>query len=235
MNRIVTALFLIIVPLAFNAAFFALGSAFNYPDILRQPTDEILTQFVAGGESLVTLWYLFGITALLAIPLSLLLYGTFRHDHPQIALAAAIVGSLAGLVQVIGLFRWVFLVPMLAASYTDAALDPAVRSATAVVFESAHEFLGVAVGEHLGYLFTGSWTILLSVMMFRSRIFPAWLGVIGIVSAVGILIGLLEPAGLGAAGAINAISYIVWSLWLVLTGILLLVRRNATLARTATA
>jgi hypothetical protein len=37
MNRRLTGSLLIIVPLAFNAAFFALGNAFNYPDILRQP------------------------------------------------------------------------------------------------------------------------------------------------------------------------------------------------------
>ena len=222
MNRRITGIFLILVPLAFNFAFFALANAFSYPDILRQPTDVILRQFVAGGSGLVTLWYLFATTAILAIPLALLLYGTFHEEHPQLAQAATIVGVLSGLVQVIGLFRWVFLVPALAATYAGVGTDPATRAAAVVVFEAAHQYLGVAVGEHMGYLFTGSWTILLSVMMFQSRTFRPWLGSVGILSAVGIIAGLLEPAGWEMAGAINAISYIVWSLWLMTMGVLLL-------------
>jgi hypothetical protein len=49
------------------------------------------------------------------------------------------------------------------------------------------------------------------------------MGAVGIVSAVGILAGMLEPAGWKPAGAINATSYIVWSLWLIATGIVLIV------------
>jgi hypothetical protein len=227
MSRRITGALLILVPLAFNAAFFALGSAFEYPGILREPTAYILERFAAGGSGLVSLWYGFATTALLAIPLALLLYGVFRDEHPQTALAAAIVGALAGLVQVMGLYRWVFLVPGLAARFTDPAADPAARESAAVVFEAAHQYLGVAVGEHLGYLFTGTWSILLGVMMLRSRLFPAWLGWLGIVAAAGILAGLLEPAGWSDAGMVNAISYIVWSLWLMIAGVLLLVRRAA--------
>lgn len=224
MSRRIAGILLILVPLAFNAAFFALSSAFSYPDILRQPTDAILQQFVDGGESLVRLWYFFAATALMMIPLALLLYGVFCDEHPHGALAAAIVGSLSGLVQVFGLLRWVFLVPDLAATYTDAAADPAAQAAAVVVFEAAHEYLGVAIGEHLGYLFTGAWTILISVMMFRSRTFRPWLGIIGIVAAVGILAGMLEPWGWEAAGIIVAFSYILWSLWLIVAGVILLIR-----------
>jgi hypothetical protein len=225
-NRI-TGLFLILVPLAFNAAFFALASSFSYPEILRRPTAEILTQFAAGGPSLVALWYMFAITAILAIPLALLLYGVFRQDHPQLALAAAIVGVLSGLVQTLGLLRWVFLVPGLAAAYTSRTADPAAAAAAIVVFEAAHQYLGVAVGEHLGYLFTGVWTILLSVMMFRSTIFRPWLGIVGIVAAVGVMAGMLEPAGWTSAGTINAISYVLWSLWLIVMGFILLLRKTS--------
>lgn len=223
-NRI-TGLLLILVPLAFNAAFFALAGSFSYPEILRQPAAEILTAFTAGGPSLVTLWYLFAATAVMAIPLALLLYGVFAKEHPQLALAAAIAGVLSGLVQTFGLLRWVFLVPGLAAAYAGRAVDPAGAAAAVVVFEAAHQYLGVAVGEHLGYLFTGVWTLLLSVMMFRSSIFRPWLGIVGIVAAVGVMAGMLEPAGWSSAGIINAISYILWSLWLIVMGIILLLRK----------
>jgi hypothetical protein len=34
--------------------------------------------------------------------------------------------------------------------------------------------------------------------------------------------GLLEPAGWKPAGAINAISYVAWSLWLIISGVTLI-------------
>jgi hypothetical protein len=38
-----------------------------------------------------------------------------------------------------------------AAQYNDAAATPALRDA-GVVFHAFHQYIGVAVGEHLGYL-----------------------------------------------------------------------------------
>jgi hypothetical protein len=46
---------LIVVPVAFSVAFFALGRAFDYPDILRREPDEILRRFAAGGSGLLLL------------------------------------------------------------------------------------------------------------------------------------------------------------------------------------
>jgi hypothetical protein len=59
-------------------------------------------------------------------------------------------------------------------------------------------------------------------MMFTSPVFSPLMGILGIISAVGILVGLLEPAGWKPAGAINAISYLVWSLWLIISGVMLI-------------
>jgi hypothetical protein len=63
----------------------------------------------------------------------------------------------------------------------------------------------------------------IGVMMIGSPLFSPILGAVGILSAIGILSGLLEPAGWRPAGMINSISYIVWSLWLIVTGITLIV------------
>ena len=50
------AVLLIAVPIAFNLAFFELGRAFDYPNILRSEPDEILRRFAAGGAGLVLRW-----------------------------------------------------------------------------------------------------------------------------------------------------------------------------------
>ncbi|HKZ82444.1 MAG TPA: hypothetical protein VJ793_02170 [Anaerolineae bacterium] len=49
----VTGILLIVIPIAFNLVFFLLQRHFEYPDILRKPTDYILTRFRAGGSRLV--------------------------------------------------------------------------------------------------------------------------------------------------------------------------------------
>lgn len=216
-----TGFVLIALPVAFNVVFFLLGREFEYPDILRKPTAEILTRFQAGGKRLIALWYAFALTALLAIPMALLMQTVFAADFPTLAAVSAIIGTLSGLVQALGLFRWSLLVPVLVQQYHAPTTTATGREAVAVVFNAFHQYVGVVVGEHLGYIFTGSWTILISLMMFGTPTFGAVMGGVGIAAAIGLMIGLLEPAGWKPAGAINAISYILWSLWLIAAGLIL--------------
>ena len=65
---VVTGLLLIVVPILFNVAFFALGQAFDYPDILRREPDEILRRFHAGGTGLLLRWHLLLLSALAMVP-----------------------------------------------------------------------------------------------------------------------------------------------------------------------
>lgn len=124
--------------------------------------------------------------------------------------------------QVLGLIRWPFLVPELARTFLDPAASEATQAAALTVFGAFHQYAGIAIGEHLGYLFTGAWTLVIAGAMLTAPVFRPWLGWAGIASALGILVGLLEPAGIALAGTINAVAYLVWSLWLVGTGIALL-------------
>ena len=48
---------------------------------------------------------------------------------------------------------------------------------------------------------------------------------VGLVSAACILVGTLEPAGFEPAANIVVVGYLLWSIWLVLTGIFLLLTR----------
>jgi hypothetical protein len=50
----VAGLLLIVVSIAFNVAFALLAARFDYPDILRQPTTEVLVKFQAGGVWIAT-------------------------------------------------------------------------------------------------------------------------------------------------------------------------------------
>ena len=223
-----TSAFLVFVPLAFNLFFFLLARLFDYPDILRSPTQIILSRFQAGGVRMKLLWYGFMLTAVLFAPLAVLLGQVLARDGLAIVPTATVVGVLAAIVQSLGLARWPFLTPALARTYHDPGSSQARREATEVVFESFHRYLGVAIGECLGYLLTGVWTVLVGVAMLQSSAFEAWLAWPGIAIGLSLVAGSLEfvgrfeENGWKLAGAIIPIAYTGWSLWLVSAGLVLI-------------
>ncbi len=221
-------LFLVAIPIAFTVCFTLLAQQFEYPDILRQPTGDVLTKFQAGGAGLIAVWYALTLTAVLFIPVVLLLHRVLAaQEAPTMLWVATTFGIVAGLAQTLGFLRWPFLVPHLAEAYLAPGAGEAQRSAAVMVFEAFHRYAGMAVGEHLGYLSTSIWTLLVAVVMLRSAMFGRWLGISGIVLALGIAAGLLEPAGIELAGTINSYSYLAWAAWLIVVGVVLLVRRPA--------
>ena len=87
----------------------------------------------------------------------------------------------------------------------------------------------VAVGEHLGYLFTGAWTALAGIALIQSDVLHPLFGVVGLVLAPLFVLGSLEFVGgfelrgWKLAGGLVPLAYIGWSVWLLVLGIGLLV------------
>lgn len=220
---------LLVAPVWFNVTFMILARSFDYPHILRRPTDEVLTRFRAGGSRLILQWWAFMLSGILFLPVAVLL--PIIVGGGLLVPIATAVGILAAAVQVIGLLRWVYLVPYLARTNADATASQATREAVRVVFESFHRFFGVGVGEHLGYLFTGVWTVLIGIAMISGAAFAGWLGWVAVIVGAGLAVfsteflGPHEERGWSFAGKAVPILYILWSLWLVVVGLMLLLRR----------
>jgi hypothetical protein len=98
-------------------------------------------------------------------------------------------------VQFLGLIRWPFLVPYLAGADADADISPARRETIDIVFQSFNRYLGVAFGEHLGYVFTGGWSVLTGVALIQATNPPWWSGIAGIVVGALLMICSLEFVG----------------------------------------
>ena len=98
-----------------------------------------------------------------------------------------------------------------------------------VVFATLHRYLGVGIGEHLGYLLTGAWTLLVAWSLMTTAILPMWLGLVGLPIGIALLAGALEFVGRnerdgwGLMGMVVPVAYIAWSVWLIAAGVLLLV------------
>ena len=220
MNRTLTAALLVAAAVLTNLAFTALGMVFNYPDVLKEPTEDVLASFRA-SQGAVTGW--FSVLALSAALFAPIAVGVGRLSARPVMRAAVWVGVAAAVVQVIGLARWPLLVPGFAADATST--DPAVAAQARESFELAHRVLGNLIGETFGYLLTAAWTLLVLVALGRS-LAGRWFTALGSVSAVLILTGVLSPLDLPGVDLANFVGYVLWSVWLVAFAVLLMVRRD---------
>lgn len=188
-----------------------------------------LRRFAAGGSGIVLRWQVLLVSALAMLPLVALL-AVALTAAPALSVLSIVIGAAAALIQALGLVRWPFAVPELARRYV-AANGPeaaASRQVVEVTFATLHRLLGVGIGEHMGYLLTGLWTLLVAASILSTAVLPGWLGIIGLPIGVALLIGALEfvgpneEEGWPLAGTIVPIAYIAWSLWLVSLGVFLL-------------
>jgi len=217
--RIVAGALLVAVPLVFTAGFTGLQMTFDYPDILRQPAGDVLTRFAHAGADLHVYWYAMMAAALGMIPATVAAgQALWKRDSLLAGLSIAF-GVLAGLVQALGLIRWVMLTPVLAASYVAPGTGVQDQAIAVALFNATNAYLGMGVGEHLGYLFTGIWTLLVSALIFSDR---RILAVTGATLSFAVIAGMLEPFGVPFAADINAIGFSLWALWALVLGVALL-------------
>ncbi len=189
-----------------------LGSIFEYPQILEEPTADILALF-REHQAAVTGWFLvLVLSAALMAPAGIWLG---RLAGGTLGRWIAGVGVAAATVQVVGLQRWVTLVP----GISEDALDPARRAAAEDRFELLHIVLGKAIGETLGYALTATFTVLVVVALRRS-VLPRWLAVVGYVAAALIATGVVIPL-VEAASLTNFAGYVLWCAWLLLVAAVL--------------
>lgn len=228
----VTGILLILGAILVNIPYTLLITTFDYPDILRAPTANILTKFAAGGPKLIWIWLSFawvGLPILLGI---LLLPHALGNDEPSTpgrlsGNLACFFGVTGALAQIIGLLRWPFVVPVLAQSYTASQATEQTREAVVAVFQALHQYGGVVLGEHIGQTFTILWIILLSFSLLRQGKFPHWLSWAGFAVAGVYTLAQAELLATvmpgfpvwDSAGLVGSLS---WLGWLIALGIALL-------------
>lgn len=225
----------IALAIAFNVPFSILGSIFDYPDILRQPSADVLNRFHAGGAPLVMTWFGFLVCAILLVPFSVAVSNLLPalQNRTLLTKMAMISGSLAGILQAIGLSRWVFVVPMLASQHADPNASVELRVMAGLIFETLNLWGGVAIGEHLGQIFTCLFVASICTAQFQAfGNLQKITSLVGMTAVFGISIGLGEGIAIaletdGSAFSImTVIGYLGFSVWMILTGISLLMKKS---------
>ena len=195
---------------------------FDYPDILRQDAGVILTRFHEGGASLIFVWFLF---AILGLPLILayISIGQKLENRFYFVRWATTLGVISGIVQIIGLLRWTFVIPVLANNFVT-AVSEATKESNKTVFQTIHQFGGVLLGEHVGQLFTIAWTIMISIAFNKLRLFPKWIIWFGYISSAIYLFAQAELfktviPGFPVWDMAGFIGSTLWLIWLIIIGI----------------
>ncbi|MEA2247134.1 MAG: hypothetical protein QOH46_1663, partial [Solirubrobacteraceae bacterium] len=195
---------------------------------LDEPAGRVLASF-RDHQTAVSAW--FSVLALSAALLAPIAIGVGRLSSKPAMRIAVRVGIAAAAVQVVGLVRWPILVPGYA---SDAASGSAgVAHAARDSFTTASNILGTAMGETLGYLLTATWTALVIVALGR-RFTGRWFVVLGASSAALVLAGVLSPLGLPVIDTANFFGYVLWSVWLIAFGVVMLVRERRAAASLST-
>ena len=179
------------------AGFTALGSIFDYPKILKEPTEEILSAYRA-DQAAISAWFLvLVISAALLAPIGILLSRLAGGSAGKWIAGLGIAGAV---VQAVGLSRWVVLVPHVG---TD-------------TFETLHTLLGEVLGETIGYAITATFTL----FVVRAIAAPQWLRIVGYAAAALIATGIVIPV-FESASLTNFVGYVLWCLWLIAMAVVL--------------
>lgn len=199
----------------------ALTIIFDYPDVLRFDTATVLTKFHEGGSTLIWTWFAFGITGIPLIPAFIMMGQKLEGKAPLVRIATNI-GVISLVVQMIGLLRWTFVVPVLADTFVSAT-DDATRAAAAVAFKTIHQFGGVILGEHLGQLFTITWTIGMTISFIRLGMFSRYIHALAIVSSLIYFAGQAElfatvMPGFPVWDLAGFLGSTLWLVWLMIIG-----------------
>lgn len=187
-----TALLLIAQFAAMLGAFLILAPAIDWPASLDLPPSEILPLLVAQQGAVFAGYLSYLVHALLLVPLAILLPRALGVS-PSLGMGILGLGLLAAFGKALGILRWLVLMPGLAVAWTDPAPAAETKAAIGVVYAAFNAYAG-GVGEALGVgLFTGVWTLLLSLALFRrgARV----LGAVGTVAGLGLLATLLSVIG----------------------------------------
>jgi hypothetical protein len=189
-----------------------LGRYFNFPDILRQPAETAFTLFRDNQSQIVAGYYVFLMSALLYIPLTIAIRKLFEQSTDKLLLQSfSSLGLATAVFQSIGFIRWIFTMPYLTNTYF---LEPESKQSVTIIYEMLNRYAGMSIGEHLGFLAMGSWTILLGIILLKSNQASKWLSYLGILTGILLIVSACEHFGGQNAslfGTINFVANVIWT------------------------
>lgn len=168
------------------AAFFTLNSAIEWPASLRFSGEKLFPMLLANESAVFRGYYFYLLSSLLWIPMFLALRaalskaGDANRVYFDWAAAFAVAGSVA---KALGILRWLFAMPGLAARHQAPEATPVAQEAAIMLYDTLNLYAG-KVGEHLGVGLLSSATFFAFGLGLLQAQRGRWLGVVALLIAV---------------------------------------------------
>lgn len=225
-RRPVTGALLAASALLSVVGYIVLGTQFDWPGVLDEPGTTALDKYVAAEQAIRAGFYVMTLASLVLIPAAFGLQAATTRDHTAARVITAF-GVLGAFAQMLGWLRWPITVPSVADSWTAAQGDPTAEVAVATSYDVLNTYAGGALGEHLGWLLQGVWAVGVFVIAWRAVGIPRWVSGIGLaLSAVwAVVVPFATATGWGAAEFWGLNVYTAWYVWMLVFGVVLVLRR----------
>ena len=190
-----------------------LGSSINWPASLDSAPDQILPLIHREAGNVALGYGAYFLSAFLLAPLAVLVAAQWHAKtvHALLWLGIAL-GVSASLFKLLGIVRWLVLMPGLASAYVSSDATPATQIVTGQVYQAFNAYAG-GIGEMLGVqIFAGLWTVIVALLAARVGL-PRWVSVMGYLAALLLFVGLLERFGFDL-GPVLTVSNVFWQVWL---------------------
>lgn len=195
---------------------------FDFPDILRENMETTLGLFHKNKDFTVPAYFLFTLTGISFMTITLLLFKTLKFHESTTGFLAVVFGVLFGLTSSLGFVRWPFLMQHLGQMLADAPSDQLEN--IRLIYDSFHIYAGVSVGENFAFWFEFLWMFLFSTsLLSKPKVFPKYMARIGQGLGIGMLIYSMEQFGgvFSVLGPLNMIIHTAQLGWLLALSFLL--------------
>jgi hypothetical protein len=229
--RQLAGLFFVLGAVLINIPYTLLIVNFDYPDILRAPVDQILTQFQAGGNPLIYTWLAFAWVGLPILFSMIMLNQILEKEKPSFLETATTIGVIGGIVQIIGLLRWVFVIPIIARLYADPGTATATKESLSALFMVVHQYGGVILGEHIGQFFSIIWMSMISAIIYKSPLFAKWIAWLGWIASAMFILAQTELfatviPGFPVISWAGLYGSLLWLFWIIVVGVYLIKNKS---------
>lgn len=203
--------------------FGALQYFFGYPEIIRADPAVIMQRLHEMRQIVPYLYYIGVGGAGLCIFFFSILFGKILNSAGEQvwSVLGKTCGVVAGVLLYIGIIRYSFLFPTLAAMRQSGLYDTAAIDLT---FKAMNTFIGESMAEHAQFTFSAFMFLFFGLSITKSKVLPKWIALFAISTTAVILVGNLEQFGFKFAFAFNRFAAKMLALWFVCAGVVLVYR-----------
>lgn len=191
--------------------------SFGYPKIIRENPIIILKRMQNKKTMISFLFYLFGIGGFMVVQASIALRFIEQSKGEFIwSNFAYINGIIYGVLLFVGILRYTKTFPMLSNQMINKQIT---EKEAGQLYKVLNTYIGETMTEHVAFVFLSFMIFCNSMSLLSINYVANWIGLLGIIIAIGLFIGNLEFLGIKKLFIVNRVFSSLSAFWLLLLGI----------------